>query len=328
MTIATQSTAIQGAETQTAGIQTAGIQTMEPAAFRDALVRHGLLIPMGVEGLYGRSGVFEEVIERFNALVSGWGRAARAEVMRFPPALNRRHFEESEYLKSFPHLAGTVHSFAGDESDHQALLRRQEAGEDWTDGQRATDVVMTPAACYPVYPALAARGPLPEEGRLVDVYSYCFRHEPSLDPTRMQLFRMREYVRLGTDEQVREFRQGWLERGQTLMESLGLPSIIAVANDPFFGRAGQMLSASQRDQNLKFELLVPIISTQQPTACFSFNDHRDHFGQVWALRMPDGAVAHTGCVGFGMERVALALFRHHGFDVDEWPSAVRAVLWG
>jgi seryl-tRNA synthetase len=297
-------------------------------AFRDALVRHGLLIPMGVEGLYGRSGVFEDVVGRFDALITQWGKDDCAEVMRFPPALNRRHFETSEYLNSFPQLAGTVHSFTGDERDHQTLLRKLGAGEDWTGTQTATDVVLTPAACYPVYPTFAARGSLPERGRTADVYSYCFRHEPSLDPARMQMFRMREYVRLGTPEQVMEFRQGWLERGRLLMESLALPVAIDVANDPFFGRAGRMLAANQRDQGLKFELLIPITSEEKPTACLSFNYHQDHFGLLWDIRTADGAVAHTACVGFGMERVALALFRHHGFDVNEWPDAVRTVLWG
>jgi hypothetical protein len=27
-----------------------------------------------------------------------------------------------------------------------------------------------------------------------------------------------------------------------------------------------------------------------------------------------------------MERLALALFKHHGLDVDAWPSSVRAAL--
>ena len=31
----------------------------------------------------------------------------------------------------------------------------------------------------------------------MDVFSYCFRHEPSVDPARMQMFRMREFVRIG-----------------------------------------------------------------------------------------------------------------------------------
>jgi hypothetical protein len=29
-----------------------------------------------------------------------------------------------------------------------------------------------------------------------------------------------------------------------------------------------------------------------------------------------------------MERIALALFKHHGFDPAGWPDAVRQVLWG
>jgi seryl-tRNA synthetase len=113
-----------------------------------------------------------------------------------------------------------------------------------------------------------------------------------------------------------------------MMESLGVPLAIDVANDPFFGRAGAMLSNSQRDQKLKFELLIPITSEEKPTACLSFNYHQDHFGHLWDIRTADGGVAHTACVGFGMERVALALFRHHGFDPAAWPAPVRAVLWG
>ena len=298
------------------------------AAFRDALIEHGLLIPTGVDGLYGRSGTFENVVERFDDLVTRHGCGDGAEVMRFPPAINLRHFEESDYLKSFPHLAGTVHSFMGNDCDHQALIEKLLKKEDWTAGQKITGVVMTPAACYPVYPTLAARGKLPAEGALVDVFSYCFRHEPSIDPARMQLFRMREYVRAGTPDQMMAFRQLWIDRARTIMSALGLPLSIDVANDPFFGRAGRMLAANQRDQSLKFELLIPITSTDKPTACLSFNYHQDHFGHVWDIRTHDDQVAHTACVGFGMERIALALFRHHGLDVRAWPKAVRDLLGG
>ena len=53
----------------------------------------------------------------------------------------------------------------------------------------SSDVVLTPASCYPVYPIIARSGPLPEGGWLVDSASWCFRREPSLDPVRMQMFR-------------------------------------------------------------------------------------------------------------------------------------------
>jgi seryl-tRNA synthetase len=294
----------------------------------DQLFDAGLLIDTGVDGLYGRSGLFEDVIARFDALITSFGGQDGAEVVRFPPGMNRAHFERSGYLKSFPQLAGTVHCFCGDDGAHADLLQCLETGSDWSADQQISDVVLTPAACYPLYPMAAKRGALPENGRLFDLMSYCFRHEPSRDPARMQMFRMREYVRMGTQDEVIAFRKTWLERGRELIGRLELPFEVDVANDPFFGRAGRMMANSQRDQGLKFELLVPVNSTVNPTACLSFNYHQDHFGSVWGLKTAAGEVAHTACVGFGMERVALALFRHHGVDVETWPASVRAALWG
>jgi hypothetical protein len=36
--------------------------------------------------------------------------------------------------------------------------------------------------------------------------------------------------------------------------------------------------------------------------------------------------AHTACLGFGLERITLALLRTHGLDVSTWPAAVREEL--
>ena len=107
---------------------------------------------------------------------------------------------------------------------------------------------------------------------------------------------------------------------------LGLPYAVEVANDPFFGRGGQLMAVAQRQQTLKFELLVPVISAERPTACMSFNYHQDHFGQTWGLDQADGAPAHTGCVAFGMDRLAVALFATHGVSTAGWPAVVRAAL--
>ena len=299
-----------------------------PEAFLDALFDDGVLIKTGVDGVYGRSGDFEEVIDRFMTRVAELASDDQATRIHFPPGMPRRNLEKSGYLKSFPQLAGCVHSFMGGEADHARLLGMLEKGEDWTEAQDATDVVLTPAACYPLYPTVAAQGPLAQDGVLYELSSYCFRHEPSQDPARMQLFRMKEFVRIGTPDDVVAFRQTWLDRGRTLIESLGLPCVVDVANDPFFGRAGRMMANNQRDQNLKFELLIPVTSDEKPTACLSFNYHQTHFGQLWGIQFADGTPASSACVGFGLERTALALFRHHGTDVQRWPDAVRRVLWG
>ena len=300
----------------------------EPRSFLDRLFDRGLLVRTGVDGLYARSGAFESIVEAIDRLATELGAKDGAETLRFPPAMARSAFERSGYLKGFPNLAGTVHCFCGNEADHANLLSCLEAGEDWTGKQAASDVVLTPAACYPLYPVAAARGRLPEEGLLFDLQSYCFRHEPSLEPTRMQLFRMREYVRMGSPEQVLAFRETWLERGTAMMAELGLPLAVEPANDPFFGRAGRMLANNQRAQGLKFELNVPVNSVDKPTACLSFNYHQDHFGSTWEIAQADGSVAHTACVGFGLERITLALLRHHGLDLAAWPAAIREKLWG
>jgi seryl-tRNA synthetase len=302
--------------------------TLEEAhrAYRDELLSAGLLISMGVDGLYGRSGAFERIVEGINIAFSRVGDPDAPDVMRFPPGIGKWQLEQSGYLKSSPQLVGTVHSFAGDDRDHRAMLETLESGGDWTAGQKTTQVALAPAACYGVYPAIAARGPMASSGALVDCYTYCFRHEPSIDPARMQMFRQREHVRLGTEEQARAFRTLWMERGQALIKSLGLPFEVDVANDPFFGRTGRLLATSQREEALKFELLVPITSIDSPTACVSFNYHRDLFGRSWGIRTAAGEVAHTACVGFGVERISLALLKHHGLAVERWPGQVRDVL--
>jgi seryl-tRNA synthetase len=58
----------------------------------------------------------------------------------------------------------------------------------------------------------------------------------------------------------------------------------------------------------------------------SFNYHQDHFGHTWDLNTADGEAAHTGCVAFGMDRLAVALFATHGLDTAAWPAGVREAL--
>jgi seryl-tRNA synthetase len=125
---------------------------------------------------------------------------------------------------------------------------------------------------------------------------------------------------------VTQFRARWIERAQGIADQLGLTHRIAGASDPFFGRVGKIMAVSQIEQALKLELLIPVRSAEDPTACMSFNCHRDHFGAAWGLRTADGAVAHTGCVAFGIDRLALALFVQHGREPAKWPSAVREAL--
>lgn len=296
-----------------------------PEGLTDDLVAAGHIIPVGVQGIFGRGPVFEDVLRRFDDYVSRVAANDGAVRMSFPPCLDRKVLERSEYLDSFPQLAGTIFSFTGNEAQHKELIENVHEGRPWTHLQTMTAVCLTPAACYPVYPSFT--GTIPAEGRLVDMQNWVFRNEPSPEPTRMQSFRVREFVRVGTPDMVVAWRDIWLQRGLDILKSLGLPAHSDVASDPFFGRGGRMLAANQREQQLKFEVLVPVISEAKPTAVCSFNYHQDHFGKLFEIYQQNGELAHTACLGFGLERIVMALFKTHGMQPENWPQATRDLLW-
>ena len=119
-------------------------------AFLAELLAAGLFVATGVHGVYGRGGAFEDVRLRFDDLIRRIALVDEPEVLRFPPLIPRRQMEDSGYLKSFPHLAGSVFAFEGGESEAAEQYDRACWHEDWSGHQRQSELVLTPAACYPV----------------------------------------------------------------------------------------------------------------------------------------------------------------------------------
>jgi seryl-tRNA synthetase len=295
-------------------------------AFLNELIEHGLLVGNGVPGVFARGRQFETVRLGIDGLVTRTAAAEAPEGMFFPPLIPREQLETSGYLGSFPHLAGTVFAFDGNEQEAAEQHELAAKHEDWSSYQQMSEMVLTPAACYPLYPAVAERGPLPEGGLTLDTGdSYVFRREPSSDPARMQIFHMREIVRVAERDTVVQWRGEWRSRAEELLRSLGLEVSLDIANDPFFGRSGRILASAQREQELKWELLAPV-ADESLTAIASSNYHQDHFGHTYGIQTAAGEPAHTGCMAFGEERITLALFSAHGLDIDAWPEAVREKL--
>jgi seryl-tRNA synthetase len=116
-----------------------------------------------------------------------------------------------------------------------------------------------------------------------------------------------------------------MERARGIYDSLGLETEVDLASDPFFGRGGRMLARNQRELQLKFEVIAPVAAAGG-TAITSFNYHQEHFSTAFGIEQANGRLAHTACLGFGLERVTLALFARHGMEPGEWPAEVRRVL--
>lgn len=293
--------------------------------FRNELVAAGHLVLTGTDGIYGRSAVYEAIVAAVDGLAIEAAVSEGAVSYRFPPVMPRNVFERTGYLSSFPDLMGSVSTFTGDNADHRKLMNVARTGGDWTTLLEAAGANLCPAACHPLYPTLA--GTLPEGGGRFDVSGWCYRHEPSVDPARMQAFRMHELVYVGDAAGASEHRDRWLELGVEILGSLGLEVETVVANDPFFGRVGRILADNQRAETLKYEIVTPISSVEHPTAIGSSNCHLDHFGEPFGIETADGEVAHSCCFGFGLDRITLALLRTHGLDPADWPPVARDRLW-
>ena len=294
-------------------------------AFQAQLVEHGLIVPVGVPGIFGRGAVFEDVLQAIDRSISLMSKDDGAFRVHFPPVVARDVFEKSEFMDSFPQLTGTVFSFTGTDAQHKELQERIHQGREWSDLQSMTDVVLTPAACYPIYPSLS--GKLPVGGRTVDMWSYCYRHEPSGDPARMQMFRVREFVRAGEQHEVLTWREMWMKRGLDLLDRLR-------SRGQGRSRSGSLLRPRW-----------PLARGESTRAGAQVRGGRPHLLHREAdrgllVQLPPGALhpplrdsrqqrwlAQTACLGFGLERIVMAHFKKHGFETETWPAAVRHKLW-
>ena len=212
------------------------------------------------------------------------------EVLRFPPVMSRRHLEKSGYLHSFPHLLGCVCCLHGGEARDQGR-RRALRGRRRLDGRSLAPPISCsrPAACYPVYPLVAAaatcrRGALlRRRQRLLPPRAVARCRSPAVVPHARICLHRHAGAGRRVPRALDDARAGPRRRAR--------PAVPHRARQRSVLRPrGKLMAMSQIEQALKFELLVPVRSAEQPTACMSFNYHRDHFGATWDLRTKPGEV--------------------------------------
>ena len=271
-----------------------------------------------------------DTLQRIDGLIGRMRSPRRivAEVVRFPPVLNRRHLRAERLPRRrsrtwpdrFTASTGTERAVTATASS------RRRSGSDWSAAFAATDVVLTPAACYPVYPDCSRAGS-PSGGRLFDVMSYCFRHEPS------------ERSRAHADVPHARVRPRWAiprrswrgaRPGSRVARARSLRSSSTRARmsraDPFFGRAAKLLAVNQRDQRLQARdrgadrlgrLPTAIISLQLPSGplrrAFGISTADGERG-AHRVRRVRARADHAGAVPAARSRSRA------------WPAAVREAL--
>jgi seryl-tRNA synthetase len=293
----------------------------------EALLERGEL-SQEASGIFTLGPLLSKVItyfeDRFLDLAESFG----AEPYRFPTLIPARYLERVNYFSAFPHSL----SFATHQRENLNAIDHfaQHAACD-ADGSlnipsssfAPIQTLLSPAVCYHLYFALADR-PLPQGQVIATAVGNCFRYEAinlvSLE--RLWNFTMREVIFVGPKDFVLENREVARLRMNRVFEEIGLAYRVESANDPFFIGEFRKQAAFQSAFQLKYEIRARLPFKNSTLAVGSYNYHQDFFGRRLNMTLPDGSPAHTGCVAFGLERMAYAFLAQFGLDPGQWPIKV------
>jgi len=247
---------------------------------------------------------------------------------RFPTLIPARYLERVNYFRAFPHSLTFVTHLREDldviDAFAQAACCDEHGLKTPPDSFAQIQTLLSPAVCYHLYFALADK-PLPGGKLAATAVGNCFRYE-SVNLTsleRMWNFTMREVIFVGPKDFVLQNRETGRERMRGFFEEIGLAYRVESANDPFFIGEFKKQAAFQSAFQLKFEIRAALPFKQATLAVGSYNYHQDFFGRSLNITLPDGSPVHTGCIAFGLERMAFAFLSQYGLDTAKWPEAVR-----
>ncbi len=280
-------------------------------------------------GVYALGPLLTRLINWFESRFVALADSFSAQPYRFPTLIPARYMERVGYFRAFPHslsFATHLHSELDNIDQFAQHAACDEQGNLNVPMERFAQfkALLSPAVCYHLYFALADK-PLPNGRVTATAVGNCFRYESSnlTSLERLWNFTMREVIFVGPKEFVLENREIARQRMQKVFAEIGLAYRVESANDPFFIGEFRKQVAFQSAFQLKYEIRARLPFKDSTLAVGSYNYHQDFFGRHLNITLPDGSPTHTGCVAFGLERIAFAFLAQFGFDTAKWPKVIK-----
>ena len=293
---------------------------------------HPLLIELGElfeygSGRYGLGPLPLRLIEFFDNRLRRMAEKFSAPPFQFPSLIGADALDACKYIRSFPHSL----TLASHLREDLESIREFAESARW-DGSglqcpreslSPAECLLAPSVCFHWY-AWLRESRLPEP-RSITAVGKCFRYESGNLKTLERLwdFTMREIIFVGPRQFVLDQRQKAIDETVALLDEWGLAYEIASATDPFFIEDYSSQTMFQSAFDLKYEVQALLPYKQDTLAVGSFNYHQDFFGRSFNISGESEEALHTSCVGFGLERLALAFFAQHGLETGCWPDEVR-----
>lgn len=278
-------------------------------------------------GVFTLGPLLTRLVDYFEGLFLELADSFGAVPYRFPTLIPAHYLERVNYFRAFPHSLSFVTHLREDLDAIDDFSQHAACDEHGLvtplDSFSPIQNLLSPAVCYHLYFALADKA-LPDGRLIATAVGNCFRYEAInlLSLERLWNFTMREVIFVGSKDFVLENRELARQRMSKVLGKLGLAYRVESANDPFFIGEFRKQAAFQSAFQLKFEIRARLPFKDSTLAVGSYNYHQDFFGRSLNISLPDGSPVHTGCVAFGLERIAYAFLAQFGLDPKNWPDGV------
>jgi hypothetical protein len=245
----------------------------------------------------------------------------------YPNVIPLEKLAATQHLRSFPEHLHFISHLREDLNvlEQFASRARLEDGQVQPDYEELekSSLAHNPSTCYHCY--AVREGHRLNDDEVATGITRCHRYESSNhnEPGRLMEFSLREVMFIGSAEFVRETRETTLEMIKQWATDWQIFGELLPANDPFFTNDYEAKAVHQHRLAMKYEYRAELSGPQDTLAVLSSNLHSATFGKAFDIRVRNMR-ANTGCLGFGLERLAIVIASQHGVNAEEWPLGLKS----
>jgi seryl-tRNA synthetase len=272
-------------------------------------------------GVFALQGDILKCINRLDAYFKSFALDKGAIEQHFQPTLPAKSLVENGYISSFPqHPLFVANVFRNIKNINTLSKDAKEkpinSMHQWLDDRIDTHKqILSPTVCYHCFETLRNQT-IPVDGSLYTAIAPCHRHESRniSGLSRLQTFTMREIIFFGSEDYVETNRNEIQDHCKSYFIDLGLKFRIVTASDPFFTSGAEAKRIYQSALALKYEIQTYLPHSDTWISVASFNNHQQSLVVPYKIGFDSNSDLHSGCVGYGYERLAYALYSQFGCD--------------
>lgn len=292
------------------------------------LLEKKYIIGLG-DGLFAYTEPFQRLLDAFDRMYQEIADKFNAEKISYPNMMSADVLARAGYFDFFPHLIYFISAFSKDEKILMESLSRTHFNlDDFEKSLKLSKMTLAHSACMHVYKQFQ-NNKINKPFIVVTTKARLFRSEifthKISDFSKLSEFNIRNIVFVGNENKVTGALNTVVEELKKILVDLKLNALIETASDPFFVSGLASRKMYQMSAKSKYEIRGYLVPEKKFVALGSVNRLGSHMTSLFNISF-NKKQAHSGCVAFGLERIACVFLSQHGFDSKKWPRKIKNYL--